>query len=545
MEKLLQEGTKVCLSGNPGKIGITTGKSKQAGPLLLIQVEFGPTERQFKPAHLLVIVEDEQTDDFSELLRLKRFGTPQDLRKILIFHKINGELTNIFYSMEMGNTTFYSHQFKPVLKFIESHVGRLLVADEVGLGKTIEAIYIWKELQARQSAKRMLIVCPAMLREKWKSELKSRFGLQSSIVKAKEIYLELSELKEMNDNNRPFIHIASLEGVRTPKDYQLNSEKSYRSRLGELLENHSPLDELSLYDFVVFDEAHYLRNRTTSGNLFANLLRDASENMLFLTATPIQTSSDNLFQLLKLIDPDQFYEYETFNQQVDVNAPLITIANLLRRAAPDVQELQDSIKQLESSSLNEHKILLKFIKENFPVNDLQSLAADQESKMELCRFIEANQLLNRYMNRTRKRDVIENRVIREANAYSVQYSTYEKQIYQRLSLLIMRKAEKTTGIPIFVLMTRQRQMASSLVAALESWQNSGLMEELREFLWEDQGLVSDLEIQMIEREFSTMPPGFDIDSIDIQRLREADSKFNALIQSIHNVGAEYPNEKKD
>ena len=63
--------------------------------------------------------------------------------------------------MESSRTDFYPHQFRPVLKFIESPIGRLLIADEVGLGKTIEFIYIWKELQARQDARRLLIVCPA------------------------------------------------------------------------------------------------------------------------------------------------------------------------------------------------------------------------------------------------------------------------------------------------------------------------------------------------------------------------------------------------
>ena len=73
--------------------------------------------------------------------------------------------------MNNSATEFFPHQFKPVMKFIESTTGRLLIADEVGLGKTIEAMYIWEELIARENSRRLLIVCPAVLCEKWKNDL--------------------------------------------------------------------------------------------------------------------------------------------------------------------------------------------------------------------------------------------------------------------------------------------------------------------------------------------------------------------------------------
>jgi hypothetical protein len=140
-----------------GRRRVGTGRS-----ILMVEVDFGPNERQFKRYNLLELVAEEQ--DPLETLRHGPYGGPEDLRRVLTFEKIKGELTNVFYSMEASNTDFYAHQFKPVMRFIESAAGRLLIADEVGLGKTIEATYIWKELQARQGARRLLIVCPAMLR---------------------------------------------------------------------------------------------------------------------------------------------------------------------------------------------------------------------------------------------------------------------------------------------------------------------------------------------------------------------------------------------
>jgi hypothetical protein len=68
-------------------------------------------------------------------------------QRAILTEKVRGRLTEVFYSMGTGHADFYPHQFKPVLKLVSSTGGRILIADEVGLGKTIEAIYVWKELR--------------------------------------------------------------------------------------------------------------------------------------------------------------------------------------------------------------------------------------------------------------------------------------------------------------------------------------------------------------------------------------------------------------
>src|SRR5262249_35154990 len=128
-----------------------------------------------------------------ETLERGQLGTPVDLRRLLTFHKVRGQLTNVLYSMETSNTDFYPHQFKPVLKFLDSADGRLLIADEVGLGKTIEAMYVWKELEAREHARRLLVVCPAMLQEKWRSDLRQRFNVQAEVLNARTVKQRLEE----------------------------------------------------------------------------------------------------------------------------------------------------------------------------------------------------------------------------------------------------------------------------------------------------------------------------------------------------------------
>ena len=108
-----KQGCVVRLVGNPGRQGITTGQSTKAGSFLLVEIDFGPNEKEYKRAELLEPVEPDA--DMVSLMASGRFGGPIDLRRVLIFEKIKGDLTNIFYSMEASNTDFYPHQFKPVL----------------------------------------------------------------------------------------------------------------------------------------------------------------------------------------------------------------------------------------------------------------------------------------------------------------------------------------------------------------------------------------------------------------------------------------------
>ena len=121
-------GRLVRLRDNPGRQGLTTGRSRSAGAFILVEVNFGPNEKLFKRVELIEPVERQAT--IEDHIAAGRFGGPGDLRRLLTFEKIKGELTNVYYSMEAARTDFYPHQFKPVLKFIESPAGRLLV--EIG-----------------------------------------------------------------------------------------------------------------------------------------------------------------------------------------------------------------------------------------------------------------------------------------------------------------------------------------------------------------------------------------------------------------------------
>lgn len=130
--------------------------------------------------------------------------------------------------MGTGHADFYPHQFKPVLKLVASTSGRILIADEVGLGKTIEAIYVWKELQARHGSRRLLVVCPSMLQQKLQAELRNRFSIEASVVNAKELLEHLE--RAVDDTATAFTLIGSIESLRTRRPNSQDGERPRNAR---------------------------------------------------------------------------------------------------------------------------------------------------------------------------------------------------------------------------------------------------------------------------------------------------------------------------
>lgn len=522
---------------NPGRVGLTTGRTRRAGSFAMVEVDFGPNEKQFKRYDLLEIVEEGK--ELIELLTQGKFGGPSDLRRVLTFEKIKGDLTNVFYSMEASNTDFYPHQFKPVMRFIESPVGRMLIADEVGLGKTIEAIYIWKEIQARQSARRLLIVCPAMLREKWRNDLHTRFGISGEIVSAKDLLRRVEEVTAGRSVDS-FVFITSLEGLRPPRNFEDESVESARARLARLLDQNTVSEDFALFDQVIIDEAHYLRNPSTGNNRIGRLLRDASRHLVLLTATPIQIASDNLYQLLRLIDPDAFFDAAVFQEMLFANAAIVRAQRALWRQPADVEGAMAALLEAERSDYFRSDAVLARIKKELP-----AVSSNPERRIEMLGLLESRSLLSQYLTRSRKREVLEKRVERAPQVLNVSFNAAESSIYNKVTESIRNQAIGKTGVSLFSLIARQRQMASSIVGALESWTEKGLLEEL---LWEDLGRpIPDGDNESSADDRAALPNlddttafGF---SYDIAELERGDGKYRELAGFLVRELAKNPLEK--
>ena len=133
--------------------------------------------------------------------------------------------------MEATNTDFYAYQFKPVLKLLQTPTNGILIADVVGLGKTIEAGLIWTELRSRFNLNRLVILCPTALREKWHDELTNKMGLSPQICNAKEMLLILKDEKA---HAKGFSIIASTQGLRPPRGWE-DDKTSNAAELARLL----------------------------------------------------------------------------------------------------------------------------------------------------------------------------------------------------------------------------------------------------------------------------------------------------------------------
>jgi adenine-specific DNA-methyltransferase len=168
-----------------------------------------------------------------------------------------------------------------------------LLADEVGLGKTIEAGLVLSQKWAERKRK-ILIIVPSNLRKQWYQELEEKFFLPSRILESKS-YNALVR----TGNFRPF------EG----SDIVICSYQFARTKASDVASVP--------WDLVVIDEAHRLRNVYKPSNIIANVLKGAlaSKPKLLLTATPLQNSLLELFGLVSIIDEHAFGDLKSFKQQ--------------------------------------------------------------------------------------------------------------------------------------------------------------------------------------------------------------------------------------
>jgi SNF2 family DNA or RNA helicase len=168
------------------------------------------------------------------------------------------------------------YQIETARKVLRQLGGRALLADEVGLGKTIEAGLILSEYLARGMIQSLLILTPASLVSQWQQELQTKFGIDTVTSDDKQLQLNPNEF--WSTNNRL---IASLNTAKSAKHFNLVTTRSW--------------------DLVIVDEAHHLKNRSTLNWKLVNALN--KRFILMLTATPVQNSLVELFNLLTLLKP--------------------------------------------------------------------------------------------------------------------------------------------------------------------------------------------------------------------------------------------------
>ena len=175
------------------------------------------------------------------------------------------------------------HQVKAAIRVLNQMQGRAILADEVGLGKTIEAGIVMKELIARGKAKSILILTPAALSSQWQQELWDKFG---------ERFIKHDD-PEFRGFDRDDKVVASIDTAKSAQHYPDIIARDW--------------------DLVVIDEAHYLKNKKTQRYALADDI--TARHALMLTATPIQNNLIELYNLINLIKPGLLGTLQNFEEE--------------------------------------------------------------------------------------------------------------------------------------------------------------------------------------------------------------------------------------
>lgn len=258
------------------------------------------------------------------------------------------------------------HQIRTARKVLHEMSGRAILADEVGLGKTIEAGLVLKEYMVRGLVKRALILVPASLVLQWVRELNAKFGISA-----------FAQKKEHSWGYD--VVVASMDTAkRDPhRDKLLNQD----------------------YDMLIIDEAHKLKNKKTTNYQFVNAMR--KKYCLLLTATPVQNDLDELYNLITLLKPGQLGGQGEFaaNFVVDKRVPknedqlqeaLQTVMIRNRRGDGGIHFTKRIVKNIQLQLSTEEQALYdgvtRFVRERYEENpgDWSSMLSLVTLQREVC-----------------------------------------------------------------------------------------------------------------------------------------------------------------
>ena len=391
---------------------------------------------------------EDQTDDDVQPLSCEAFHA------CLTARQIRHPSLSTLYSLNAARIDFIPYQFRPVLKFIRSDRPRMLIADGVGVGKTVEAGLIIRELQARRDIDSVLVVCPRPLvtERKWQIEMK-RFDQRFTQLDGPTLRYCM---REMN-----------LEGVWPEQHryvilpYSLLDETllhGAQARKGLL-----DLEPPPRFDLVIVDEAHRVRNPNTYAHQAVRFLCDQAEAAVFLTATPIQLGSHDLFVLLNILRPDLIRDRETFRNMAEPNPFINRAASEVRSQTSEwplrvSRALDDAAATTWGTAVLRHnpefiRVRSEVAEDNVPPVDRVQLITD----------IENLHTFSGIINRTRRRD-IGAFTVRKLETAVVEFTPAQEQLHDEL-LQVQRDIHIALHADVnieFMMAMIRRQAASCL-----------------------------------------------------------------------------------
>ncbi len=335
--------------------------------------------------------------------------------------KIHSSNNSTISSLKASRTLFRPYQFIPLLKFMNSDNKRILIADEVGLGKTIEAGHIMMELKARGELHNALVICPRSLCAKWATELSEKFGFEFSEIDNKKTLIH--ELQYHNGN------------VMAVTNYEKLRENS------EILKT---IEEREIkFSIIICDESHRLRNSGTLNYKGAERLLLYTQSAVFMSATPIMIDTSNLYNQLHLLDPNMYDNEEVFINNLELNRPFVRALSQLSRGE-SFKNIAQELSTREITTFNTindiettHKFLINDYFKDYPIYQeiMQILKDGKETnslKAQLQFDLSEMSPMNNIFSRTRKREVTRDWSQAERNPYThrVSLTAEERNAYE-------------------------------------------------------------------------------------------------------------------
>jgi len=232
---------------------------------------------------------DLDTPSFTDALSNGKIASLSDYELALEGYGIRFKETfdNLICLDSLKDVRSFWYQEETAKKVLKSFRGRALLSDEVGLGKTIEALIVFKEYLQRGMVKSGLILTPTPLVSQWQEELKTKFGLDIPST-------DDPDYRTSGDSfwKEPFV-LASINMAKSKKNFPAVTEREY--------------------DIVIVDEAHHLKNRNTLNWKLINTLK--KRFLLLLTATPVENNLMELYNLITLLKPGQLKTASEFREE--------------------------------------------------------------------------------------------------------------------------------------------------------------------------------------------------------------------------------------
>lgn len=355
------------------------------------------------------------------------------------------------------------------------------------MGKTIEAGLILRELQARREIKSVLIICPRplVIEAKWQMEMK-RFEERFTHLDGKTLRYCINEM--------------DLDGV-WPDQYSkiilpyslLDEALLYGTSSGRRKQRKGllDLDPPPRFDLVIVDEAHHIRNPNTYAHKAVRFFCENAEAALFLTATPIQLGSDDLFVLLNVLRPDLIIDKKSFEHMAEPNPHINHAIDVVRAQGSEWQEEAESAL-MEAASTPWGRAILK---NNPEFQRVCTLVSKKEISMEervmVISALEQLHTFSGIINRTRRRD-IGDFTIRKPETVNVEFTPQQKKLHDYLLDVqseIMSRLHGDRNVKF--MMTTIRRQAASCLNGLVPLLKDILTRRMDELTWDETGDVPD------------------------------------------------------